>query len=376
MRSRLAPLLVLLVVALVTGCRASADDADTAGTGPLDGPISTRPGTGTSAPSAGSVLDTTSVATAGAWLLPATELSASTDAPAILVSDGDTIRRVARGEASLVADPEERIGTAVGDGRGTVFYETLRTSSDGVDEAFGLVRLRPDGTSSRLTLAAHRVVQLQDAVVDGETTKILYAIFRDPAMVDDEVTGTLQLRNLTTGRVTTLADAAWPNALLTRASLGTGVVALTYSENDTTTVVEFHDLTGAVEARPSPSDGVVDGPPFIGSAVVSPDGSELAYVEEPDPRFSDEGADLAADRVDDWQVVVADDTGEQVRFTVADHSLAAVTIDFDGRWLLVSGRTAEGDVEPLLIDTESTDLPAYLVTGVRGVARIESSPLA
>ncbi len=331
------------------------------------------PGSPEPSPSSGSALDTTPVATTGAWLLASTELAASTDAPRMLVSDGDTIRRVVGGEVSLVADPEDRIGTAVGDGRGTVFYETLRTSRDGVDEAFGLVRLRPDGTSARLTLAPHRVVELQDVIVDGETTKILYAIFLDPAKVDDEVTGTLQLRNLTTGRVTTLADAAWPNALLTRASIGAGTVALTYSEDDAT-VVEFHDLTGAVEERPSPSDGVVGGgPPFIDSAVISPDGSELAYVEGPDPRFSDEGTDLSADQVEDWQVVVADASGEQVRFTVADRSLAAVTIDFDGRWLLVSGRTAEGRVEPLLIDTESTDLPAYLVTGVRGVARIESS---
>ncbi len=321
------------------------------------------------------MLETASSVVPSGWLLPATELAAATDPPPILVSDGDTIQRVSGDTVTLVADPEARIGTAVGDGRGTVFYETMRTSRDGVDEAFGLVRLRPDGTSSRLTLASHQVVRLQDAVTDGETTKILYALFRDPAMVDDHITGTLRLRDLTTGRVTTLADAAWPNALLTRASLSSDTVALSYTE-DEATVVEFHDLTGAVvETRPSPTDAVDGGePPFIGSAVLSPDGSELAYVEGPDPRFSDEGTDPSAVRADHWQVVVTDDTGEQVRFTVADRSLASVEIDFDGRWLVISGRSADGAVEPLLIDTEATDLPVYVAAGVRGGARIESSP--
>ena len=372
MKRRAGLLLAAVFLIGAMGCRASSDDDSSAGSGLLDGPISTRPGPLQSAATGGSTLETASDVVSGVWQLPAVRLDDAREAPRMLVSDGDTIRRVDHGEVAVVVDPEERIGTAVGDGRGTVFYETLRTNRDGVDEAFGVVRLRPDGTSSRLTLAPHEVVRLQDAVIDETTTKILYALFRDPATVDGDVTGTLQLRDLTTGRVTTLADAAWPNVLLTRASMSRDAVALTYDENDTT-VVEFHDLAGAAERRPSPTDGLADGPPFISSAVLSPDGSELAYVEGPDPRFSDEVADLPADRVDDWQVVVADDTGEQVRFTVADTTLVSVTVDFDGRWLVVSGRDVDGPVEPLLIDTEATDLPAYLVTGVRGDARIESS---
>ena len=105
---------------------------------------------------------------------------------------------------------------------------------------------------------------------------------------------------------------------------------------------------------------------------MSPDGVEIAYVEGPDPRATDEIEDSTRG-VDDWQVVIDDDDGEQVRFTVADRRLAYVTVDFDGRWLLVSGGNADGPVEPLLIDSEAPDLASYRLVGAPGEARIAAA---
>ncbi len=359
MRVRRA-LLAAVAVALLVACGGGADDAG-----------------GSDAPAEGSQPGTFGVTAASTladpWLVPALDVSAADDVPPVLVSDGDRIQRVVDGAATVVVDPPDRVGRVFGDGSGTVFFETQRNSADGAPESFGLVRLRADGTSSRLTLATHRSVRLEDVVVRSETTKVLYALFEDAPDRDRTVPGRLLLRDLTTGAVTTVADVARGARVLAGASVGGDEVVVTFVDPDTgAATVEFRDLSGAAVARSSPTDGAGDGPPFIRSVALSADGLGTATLEGPAPtRAKTSTADATGDRP--WTLVVEAEDGERTQLVVGGSSLRSVTIDFDGRWALVSGEDADGPVEPLLVDAKSPGLPAYLLTGVRGEARFETA---
>lgn len=349
----------------VVACGGGEDDP--AETSALDETVSTRPAE--NAPETSEAQTAVVEDAPGPWILDAEPLANAAGPPRMLVADGNTITRIDRGVAVEVADPERRIGRALGDGDGLVIYEEIETDRDGVDTAVRLIQLDADGTTTTLKIGAHRSVQLHDLFrVDGHTA-VLYGLFRDPTDVDDEVTGRVLFHDLLTGEVVPLADAAGPEYFVSHASAADEVVALTATA-DLTELVEFRDWSGAPVDRPSPTDDLeYNQPPFITSAVLSPDGSEIATVEGPDVAgFSEDGDEL----VGGWDVVIDDRDGEQLRLTIADQSLAWVTIDFDGRWLLVSGGTTDGPVTPLLIDTEATDLASYLLDGVVGDAQLES----
>lgn len=370
---RLGLAVLLALATACTGDDSAAPAGDTSTTGVLDGPITTRVRQTTT--TAERDVDDTAARRDGPWLLAAEDLANAAGLPRILVSDGDTIRRIDRGIAVRVVDPDERIGTAVGDGTGTVFYEIVRAGQDGVAEAVDIARIDASGDRRLLQLAPRRSVQLHDVVRIGPTTSVVYALFREPGAADDEPTGSLIVQDPASGRSTRIADAAAPNLLLDRVAAATDLYVLTYITGDSERV-EFVDLAGEPIERPSPTDDLDRRvPAVVSSAVVSADGVEVAYVIGPADPDADDAADRTAGEsstVADWQVVIDDDDGEQLRFSVADRSLAYVTIDFDGRWLLVSGGDESGPVEALLIDTEAADLATYLLEGVPGEARLET----
>ncbi len=361
-RRAAATLLVVLLAACGGG---DGDEGDAASA--LEGPISTRPSD--DAADAAVSQSTLSERAPGSWALATEDLANAAGSPRMLVSDGDRIMRVDRGVPVEVADPERRVGRALGDGDGQVVYEELERDADGVEVSVRLIRRDADGTTAAISTGDHASVQLHDLFRMNGRAAVIYARFVDPDEVDDDVTGRLVVQDLSTGDATVLADAAGPELFLSHASAAAGLLALTYVA-DLTEVVEFRDWSGALVERESPTDGLAyNQAPFVTGAVLSPDGSEVATVEGPDVDGTSGDGDT---QVGDWQVVIDDADGEQLRFTVADQSIAYVTIDFDGRWLLVSGGTVDGPVAPLLIDTEATDLAAYLVAGVVGEAQLES----
>lgn len=359
---RRAAAVLLAFVLVATGCRTSEGDSDA---GLLEGPISTRsPETSEVAAADES---TALSADTGPWTLTSEPLANAAGPPRMLVSDGDVITRIDRGVAVEVADPERRIGLAAGAGDGVVVYEELETDEDGVDTSVRLIRLAPDGTAAAVPIGAHRSVELHDIVRFGAGIGLVFTRFRDPSDVDDEVTGVLLFQDLATGERRQLAEAAGPEFFVSHASGSRDGVAFT-AVADLTEVVRFVGWDGTPVERPGPTDDLAYGqPPFVTSAILSPDGTEIASVEGPEVG-GDDGS-----LIGEWQVVVDDADGEQLRLTVADTTLASVEIDFDGRWLLVSGLGVDGPVAPLLIDTEATDLATYLVDGVVGTAQLESA---
>lgn len=369
MNRRRRLLALICASALFVAACGGDDDSSDDETSALEGPISTRAPDTTEAPDADDE-DTPVPTTEGPWAVSTEPLANAAGPPRLVVSDGGSIHRIDRGVAVEVVDADRSIGTGLGDGSGLVVYEELEPDDDGIEVGVRLVRLDADGSTSAIRLAQHRSVQLHDLVtVDGQPA-VIYALFNDPGDVDTDVTGQVILHMLDTGETTTLAPASGPEFFVSHVSAAAELLALS-STADLTEAVEFRDFAGQAIDRPSPTDDLdYNQPPFISSAVLSPNGSEIATVEGPDVDGSTTDGETL---VGNWQVVIDDSDGEQLRITVADQSIVTVTMDFDGRWLVVSGEDADGPVAPLLIDTEATDLAMYLVDAVVGEANLESA---
>ncbi len=314
----------------------------------------------------------------GDWLLtPAGDLTRAGDPPPILVSvDGRAVRATPAATTEVDGLPTP-VGAVVGDGAGLVAAEEVEVGDDGVSEQTGIVAVPSPGAAAiRIPVPTTATVDLHDVVVVDGTPHVLYARFDDAAATTAaaEASGHLVLHDVATGAETVLATAAAPELFLSSASAGPSAVALSYT-SDLTEVVAFVDLAGREIERPGPTDSLpYDAPPFVQSAVFSADGAELAHLEGPDVDGSLDPEDQRPEG--DWEVVVTDAEGEQLRLVVADGGLAWAHLDFDGRWLLLSGGTADGPVEPLLVDTESVALDAYLVAGVRGAATLDAAAVA
>lgn len=357
--------LSLLVVLAACGSDDRAVDADS----PLGGSITTRaPDTAAASGPVDDAARSELAARAGPWSLETEDLANAAGAPRMLVSDRIATHRVDGATPTLLDRVPSPAMDVMGDGSGLVVAEVVETADDGVDIVTGLVRIHDDSVEP-IPLGSHATVDLYDLVTVDGRPHLLYGLFLDAAEVDADETGTLVLHDLVDDGTVELGTASAPELFLTAASASDALIVLSYS-TDLTESVSFVDLSGEPVDRESPTDRLeYNAPPLVTGAVLSPDGNELAYIEGPDV---DGTADLE-EPVGDWVVVITDAGGEQIRLTVADQRIEYLTIDFDGRWILVSGGDADGPVEPLLIDSEATDVAAYLVAGVRGTASLESA---
>lgn len=349
---------------------ACGDGEDTTSPEILEGPITTRPAPTTTVSEEADSTEATDVGPP--WLLATEPLANAAGSPRMLVTArGTPAVRIDRGVPTEIEGVPDDAVPLLGDGSGLLLTETREVDRDDVAVGVGLLRIE-DGEATEVPLAPHDTVALHDLVVLDGRPHALYSLFADPASTGGEATGRLVLHDLVDDATRELAVAAAPELLLARASAGRDVVVLSYY-SDLTETVSFVDHQGAEVERPSPTDELAyNAPPLVTGAVISPDGSELAYLEGPDVDGTTDPERL----VGQWDVVIDDADGEQLRLTVADQSVSGVSIDFDGRWLVVSGMTTDGPVQPLLIDTEATDLATYLIPDVVGVATLESAARA
>jgi hypothetical protein len=201
----------------------------------------------------------------------------------------------------------------------------------------------------------------------GGVPTVVYGTCNEAA--GEERKGEIVLFDLATKDKRTLADACAIEYGVARVSFGGGVFVAS-ATSDLTEVFRFYDADGkVVKGRPNPTvDLAYNEPPFMSDAVLSPDGSELAYLEAPDISGVSGDPEKRSGR---FNVVVVDQSSgeETARVALPDPTTQYRRLDFDGRWLVVS----EGDGAPVrVVDTDADGLKQVPI-GTEGIASIERS---
>jgi hypothetical protein len=150
---------------------------------------------------------------------------------------------------------------------------------------------------------------------------------------DGEPEANLVLLDIGSGATIIVTGAQAPEYFVFRAAVAANLVVTSayadLSEDITTWAL---DGSGRIE-RFSPVDPARYGlPPFYGPAVLSPDGTRLAWLEGPDV------VGASATPEGDWQLVVADAvTGaEESRTLLAGAEDQFAWFDWDGQWAVLS----------------------------------------
>ncbi len=143
--------------------------------------------------------------------------------------------------------------------------------------------------------------------------------------------------------------ASAPEYGVTRASYGGGKYAFCATA-DLSELISYADAAGTdLEGVPSPTDNLpYNAAPYVQQAVISPDGTRIAYLEGPETTWNNEGLPTVQG---EWAFVLFEvATGTQLaRIGLPDWGVEAFPLlDFDGRYVVVS-LGAKGS--PVLIDT-------------------------
>lgn len=295
--------------------------------------------------------------------------------PALIVSHDTDVNRYRRGKPTLMArvDGTARVAYAVG--AATVLVQ--REFDDG--ERSELVRARRGGDAQPLDLGRAFITLMDVAVIDGKRSA-LFTTYHAPEGAEPD--GYLYVHDLQANRRRRVTSSAGIEYLMTSASFGGGVI-VTSSSADLTEVFQFLRPDGTeVEDPPSPTKDLPYGqPPYLTEAVLSPDGSTLAYLEGPD--WDHEAGAV----IGDWVLVVHDRTKnrELHRVHVGLGDTCMSRLDFDGRWVVLSresqGRDDSGSVycgapstrtrSLAVFDTHAEDLELIELTNVVGIATID-----
>jgi hypothetical protein len=285
------------------------------------------------------------------------------DGPPILVSNGEWVARLADGRITKVAELGVPVGLAFGDGAGGVIVQEL---SDDQLRLPTLVRAVRAGRDEPVETVKADAVQLYDVVlVDGEPN-LLYG-----AMVDsEEGSGPIVMQSLGSNHRRVLGDAFGIEYSVIAASAARGTI-VTSAYADLTEAFRFTDLDGApVEGWFNASQSLpYNGPPRLINAMLSPAGDRLAYLSGPDFDGLAESPDL----VGSWEVVVQTKDGDElVRIGLGGRELEVVSLDFDGRWVVMSiGGHDEPRGAAILIDTTAPS-PLAIRLPVAGWATFET----
>jgi hypothetical protein len=245
--------------------------------------------------------------------------------PPLVVARGSRISRHRDGRITSYGAVEGNAEVAFAGSAGTAIVQSVSGKRS------ELVVLRRNRAERIQTSPAH--ISLMDvAVIDGRR-RVLYTTYYEPAAERGETSGYLYAQELRNAKPERITEASGPEYEITRASYGGGVI-VTSAWADLTEAFNFLRPDGSViKDRPNPTNELQYGrPPYMSDAVLSPDGSSLAYLEGPD-------FDPATEKqVGNWVVVVQDQTTgrELLRVKVANGDVCVPWLDYDGRWLVVS----------------------------------------
>lgn len=246
------------------------------------------------------------------------------------------------------------------------------------------MRLRPGGRAGAIDAGNAKQIQLHDvAPIDGDHRILLTTYVGDENTARIDPWGYLYVQDIDSPNRRRVTIAYAPEFGVGRASYGGGVI-VTSATADLTESFEFFrpDGTG-VKGRPNPTDDLeYAAPPYMSDAVLSPDGSLLAYLEGPDTSM-----ESSTEPVGSWVAVVLDQrTGrEHLRVRVESKDRCVSWLDFDGRWLVFSHTLkARGDaaiplcgvsgakrLPVLVLDTRSKPFELIELPEVVGVATFD-----
>ena len=258
-----------------------------------------------------------------------------------------------------------------------------------VENAFGggdesrLIRIRPGGRAEPIDTGRAPQIDLHDvAVIEGEPRIVFTTYVGDKKTSGTETWGYLYIQDPDSAHRQRVAVAFAPEFGIGRASYGGGVIVASATSDLTESFESLRADGSRVKGRPNPTDDLeYNHPPFMSDAVLSPDGTWLAYLEGPDTSIKS-----PTKAVGSWVVVVLSQRtgGERLRVMVANRDLCVSWLDFDGRWLVISRTKPLGNEEGvpacyprrseplpvLVLDTQSKPLELVELTDVVGVATI------
>ncbi len=277
-------------------------------------PPDTTSSTSTSAPVGTSSSTTTTTTT--------TTTPPSPVGPALVVAHDDVVELVGRdGTTRTLVRATRPVEFALGLEDGTVFTSEVVLDAEGVVERYAIVRHRPDGTSTEVLADG---VVFDVAVLDGRTVVLAGEIPPFESGIDTMPLLAVDVETLERRELG--LDWLAPEWAITDIDAAGPLWALS-ANSDLTEVIELIDPGdfARVPGSFSPTDGLAYGQaPFVTLAELSPDRSQLAWVEGPE---YDVGVDPAVP-VGRWEVVVADtSTGAEVLRRPIGPDDPAVAID-------------------------------------------------
>jgi len=275
--------------------------------------------------------------------------------PVLLAAHDHSVEVLREGQLTEVASIDVDAWLALDDGVGGVIVE--RRVEQGRSE---LLRVTPEGEQPIDTSGSG--IFLHDVIAIDGTPHIVYTTLDEETQA--EVKGYVVLQNLATGEARQLAPAFQPEYSVERVSSAVGVlVASAFA--DLTESFDFFTLDG--EPVPDISNPTRDlpyaSPPLLAHAVLSTDGSQIAYLEGPD------WDGVRQREVGEWVVVIRNlQTGEErYRALVGGREIRITWMDFDGRWLVISRETADDELlPPVLIDTHAPRRVGQVMSAVIG----------
>jgi hypothetical protein len=276
----------------------------------------------------------------------------------LLVAYGRLVQRYADGKIETLHELEAGgVAVVVSDPRGGVLFQRREGTRGDIFSLAGRERTHIQANAT-----------LEDAaVIDGVPSVLYTTCIRRPQREPEGYVYVMELEGQTSRRI---ADACRPEFFVMRVSFGGDVVVLSAS-SDLTEAFEFYALDGReLTERPDPTkDLPYNEPPLLIQAVLSPDGTSLAYLEGPDVSGIAGGGDV---RVGDWALVVQDQRSgrETLRLDLARPAdeRGFARLDFDGRWAALS---QSGNRPVRVVDTKDARPREIKLRDVRGVASFE-----
>ncbi|MCP3856181.1 MAG: hypothetical protein GY698_15815 [Actinomycetia bacterium] len=359
-------LLIIVAVATLVAAACSAEDGSgvstesapiTASTLPSTPPSSPNPTTTTSMPATTSTTAATTTTTGDpstSTTVPQYSWDTLVLPPFLLAGDG-LVSRVADGGVEVLTGVDGTAARAFATSTGVVLVDEI------IELDFPQVHqylVHGDGDTD--WMLPDDPGHLLDLVEIGGIPHIVYV-----AGDESPDAGLFFLRDLLSGADVGLGTAYEGEYGVYAASVGGRLIAIS-AVADLTEVILFHGTDGEPVERPSPTDDLAyHSPPFVGPAELSPDGSLLAYIEQPDP--SPESPGLATG--DTTLIILEMETGaEDLRLPIGEVD-GIEALDYDGRWVAVTATIDESSV-PILVDTGSPALEIIRLGDLRGVASL------
>ncbi len=360
---RVSRLLILVAVTTLVAAGCSADDGSavstesaptTASAAPSVTSASPDPTTTTSVPTTTTSVPTTTTTGGSSTTTPQYSWDTLVLPPLLLAGAG-LVSRVADGDVEVLTGLDGAAARAFATSTGIVLVDEIVELD--YPQIHQYLVLGDGGTDWMLP---DEPGYLLDLVEIGGIPHIVYV-----AGDQSPDAGLFFLRDLLSGTDVGLGTAYESEYGVYAASVGGRLIAIS-AVADLTEVIVFHGTDGEPVERSSPTDDLdYNSPPFVGPAELSPDGSLLAYIEQPDT--SPESPSVPTG--DTTLVILETATGaEDLRLPIEDVD-GVEALDFDGRWVAVTATIDESSV-PILIDTGSPALEVIRLGDLRGVASL------